>query len=99
MLGICYLNTTNVLPIQDAGYRYHRMDGSTPVIQRARLMDDFNDNDEIFVFLLTTKVGPLVKLAMVHTSGAESCSVNNASLIKRLPAPSAHCLPHPQRFG
>ncbi len=43
--------------MQDAGYRYHRMDGSTPVIQRARLMDDFNDNDDVFVFLLTTKVG------------------------------------------
>ena len=43
--------------MQDAGYRYHRMDGSTPVIQRARLIDDFNENDEVFVFLLTTKVG------------------------------------------
>ena len=33
------------------------MDGSTPVIQRARLIDDFNANEEVFVFLLTTKVG------------------------------------------
>jgi hypothetical protein len=39
--------------------RYHRMDGSTAVGARARLVDDFNANDEVFVFLLTTKVGGL----------------------------------------
>ena len=33
------------------------MDGSTPVASRARLVDDFNSNEDIFVFLLTTKVG------------------------------------------
>jgi SNF2 family DNA or RNA helicase len=43
--------------VQNAGYKYHRMDGSTAVVQRARLIDDFNDNDSVFVFLLTTKVG------------------------------------------
>ena len=32
------------------------MDGSTSVAMRARLMDDFNGNPEVFVFLLTTKV-------------------------------------------
>ena len=45
--------------MQDAGHSYHRMDGSTPVSQRARLVDDFNTNEEMFVFLLTTKVGGL----------------------------------------
>ena len=29
-----------------AGYSYHRMDGSTSVALRARLIDDFNTNDE-----------------------------------------------------
>ena len=29
-----------------AGYTYHRMDGSTSVAQRARLIDDFNDNPD-----------------------------------------------------
>lgn len=43
--------------VQNAGIAYHRMDGSTAVAARARLVDDFNDNDRIFVFLLTTKVG------------------------------------------
>jgi DNA excision repair protein ERCC-6 len=35
------------------------MDGSTAVGVRARMVDDFNTNDDIFVFLLTTKVGGL----------------------------------------
>lgn len=29
-----------------AGYAYHRMDGSTTVSVRARLIDDFNCNDQ-----------------------------------------------------
>lgn len=35
------------------------MDGSTAVGARARLVDDFNSNNRVFVFLLTTKVGGL----------------------------------------
>ncbi|EIE27594.1 hypothetical protein COCSUDRAFT_34894 [Coccomyxa subellipsoidea C-169] len=45
--------------VQAAGFRYHRMDGSTAVGARARLVDDFNGNEQVFVFLLTTKVGGL----------------------------------------
>eukprot|EP00798_Chlamydomonas_sp_ICE-L_P016205 gene16205-22369_t len=45
--------------LQRLGYRYHRMDGSTSVGQRSRLMDDFNNNPDVFAFLLTTKVGGL----------------------------------------
>lgn len=45
--------------VQGAGHSYHRMDGSTPVGLRARLVDDFNTNEDVFVFLLTTKVGGL----------------------------------------
>ncbi|KAL4558658.1 hypothetical protein LXL04_036859 [Taraxacum kok-saghyz] len=41
------------------GYCYRRMDGMTPVRQRMTLMDEFNGCDEIFVFVLTTKVGGL----------------------------------------
>ena len=33
-----------------------RMDGSTSVSLRSRLMDDFNYNPDVFAFLLTTKV-------------------------------------------
>lgn len=35
------------------------MDGSTPIGMRARLVDDFNNKGNVFVFLLTTKVGGL----------------------------------------
>eukprot|EP00803_Ostreobium_quekettii_P007583 evm.model.scf_983.2 EVM.evm.TU.scf_983.2 scf_983:13173-28199(-) len=41
------------------GYNYHRMDGYTPVASRSRLIDDFNNNPDLFLFLLTTKVGGL----------------------------------------
>ena len=43
--------------VQNQGWNYHRMDGSTNVSARARLVDDFNVNKDVFVFLLTTKVG------------------------------------------
>jgi DNA excision repair protein ERCC-6 len=35
------------------------MDGLTPAKQRMALIDEFNNTDEIFVFILTTKVGGL----------------------------------------
>eukprot|EP00268_Persea_americana_P030994 TRINITY_DN30080_c0_g1_i4.p1 TRINITY_DN30080_c0_g1~~TRINITY_DN30080_c0_g1_i4.p1 ORF type:complete len:1228 (+),score=289.36 TRINITY_DN30080_c0_g1_i4:235-3918(+) len=41
------------------GYTYRRMDGLTPVKQRMALIDEFNDSDNVFVFILTTKVGGL----------------------------------------
>lgn len=42
-----------------SGYVYRRMDGLTPVKQRMALIDEFNHSTEIFVFVLTTKVGGL----------------------------------------
>ena len=42
------------------GYNYRRMDGTTPVGHRMRLIDEFNDDrGVVFCFLLTTKVGGL----------------------------------------
>ncbi|KAF5738958.1 DNA excision repair protein E [Tripterygium wilfordii] len=41
------------------GYNYRRMDGLTSVKQRMPLIDEFNNSDEVYVFLLTTKVGGL----------------------------------------
>lgn len=40
-------------------YNYLRMDGTTPVSQRMALVNEFNTSSDIFVFLLTTKVGGL----------------------------------------
>ncbi|KAJ7972631.1 Protein CHROMATIN REMODELING [Quillaja saponaria] len=38
-------------------YSYRRMDGLTPIKQRMALIDEFNDSSEVFIFILTTKVG------------------------------------------
>ena len=44
--------------VQSQGWKYLRMDGTTPVIHRQQLIDQFNDeSSDIFVFLLTTRVG------------------------------------------
>lgn len=40
-------------------YAYVRMDGTTPIAQRSLLVDRFNDDPGIFLFLLTTRVGGL----------------------------------------
>ncbi|KAG1458747.1 hypothetical protein G6F56_006323 [Rhizopus delemar] len=45
--------------VKNIGYGYMRMDGTTPVNQRIALVNEFNGNKHIFVFLLTTKVGGL----------------------------------------
>lgn len=41
------------------GLTYRRMDGLTPVKQRMALIDEFNNSEEVFIFILTTKVGGL----------------------------------------
>lgn len=41
------------------GMRYRRMDGNTPIQQRQSMVDEFNVNPDLHVFLLTTKVGGL----------------------------------------
>ncbi|GMH02332.1 hypothetical protein Nepgr_004171 [Nepenthes gracilis] len=40
-------------------YSYRRMDGSTLVKQRMALIDEFNNSDDVFIFILTTHVGGL----------------------------------------
>lgn len=42
-----------------SGYNYRRMDGNTPVRLRMALIDEFNNSADVFIFLLTTKVGGL----------------------------------------
>ncbi|KAJ8680256.1 hypothetical protein QAD02_016043 [Eretmocerus hayati] len=41
------------------GHRYLRLDGQTPVMERQDLIDEFTEDSEIFVFLLSTKAGGL----------------------------------------
>ncbi|KAF8927734.1 hypothetical protein BGZ47_001967 [Haplosporangium gracile] len=45
--------------IKREGYSYRRMDGTTPIKHRMGLVDEYNARDDIYVFLLTTKVGGL----------------------------------------
>lgn len=42
-----------------SGFIYRRMDGNTPVKARQSMVDEFNNNSEVDIFLLTTKVGGL----------------------------------------
>ena len=41
------------------GYEYLRMDGTTSIKRRQPLIQAFNSNEDIFLFLLTTRVGGL----------------------------------------
>jgi DNA excision repair protein ERCC-6 len=41
------------------GFEYRRMDGNTPIPLRQQLVDEFNNDPTIDVFLLTTRVGGL----------------------------------------
>lgn len=41
------------------GFRYRRMDGNTSIKDRQDLVDEFNNDPDLHVFLLTTKVGGL----------------------------------------
>ncbi|XP_039607057.1 SWI/SNF-related matrix-associated actin-dependent regulator of chromatin subfamily A containing DEAD/H box 1A isoform X2 [Polypterus senegalus] len=40
-------------------YRYLRLDGSTPMSERIHLIDEYNTDMNIFIFLLSTKAGGL----------------------------------------
>ncbi|KAM9392350.1 SWI/SNF-related matrix-associated actin-dependent regulator of chromatin subfamily A containing DEAD/H box 1A [Pholidichthys leucotaenia] len=40
-------------------HRYVRLDGSTPIAERIGLIDEFNTDPDIFVFLLSTRAGGL----------------------------------------
>ncbi|GFR85606.1 DNA excision repair protein ERCC-6 [Elysia marginata] len=45
--------------VQQQGYRYLTMDGGTSISARQPLIDQYNKDQSIFVFLLTTRVGGL----------------------------------------
>ncbi|KAF5021554.1 hypothetical protein F66182_6411 [Fusarium sp. NRRL 66182] len=45
--------------IRECGISHLRMDGETPVDQRQPMIDSFNENPDIHVFLMTTRTGGL----------------------------------------
>ncbi|CAM9581935.1 unnamed protein product [Chrysoparadoxa australica] len=54
VLDVLQLYVSDVL-----GFRYSRLDGSTPVAERKRIIDDFSQNRDIPIFLLSTRAGGL----------------------------------------
>lgn len=61
---LVFSQTTTMLDIlelyvQGKGYSYLRMDGTTAVGARMALIDRFNCDESVFLFLLTTRVGGL----------------------------------------
>lgn len=59
MLNILQKLLDSVNKEQNNKISYMRMDGSTPIIQRQELVDQFNNDPKYNVFLLTTRVGGL----------------------------------------
>jgi DNA excision repair protein ERCC-6 len=57
--GVQMLNVIEEFVKSLAGFRYLRMDGSTNIKDRQSMVDRFNDDPDLHVFLLTTKVGGL----------------------------------------
>ena len=45
--------------VKQVGYSYAKLDGSTSIGSRQGIIDKFNRSNDIFVFILTTKVGGL----------------------------------------
>lgn len=59
MLDILEKFVANLSLINGGDFNYLRMDGSTPISKRQMLVDAFNQDPDMHVFLLTTKVGGL----------------------------------------
>lgn len=57
--GVQMLDVIEAFVRRQDNLNYLRMDGKTPVKQRQTLVDQFNNDPELDVFLLTTKVGGL----------------------------------------
>merc|ERR1740128_238707 len=62
MVKVLFSQFTMVLDIVEIlmkhlDHRYIRLDGSTPISERIGLIDNFNNDPEIFVFLLSTRAG------------------------------------------
>ncbi|TRY63996.1 hypothetical protein TCAL_00795 [Tigriopus californicus] len=45
--------------VRDRDYQYMKLDGTTAIGSRQTMIDKFNNSKDVFVFLLTTKVGGL----------------------------------------
>ncbi|KFX90429.1 hypothetical protein V490_06465 [Pseudogymnoascus sp. VKM F-3557] len=57
--GVQMLNIIEEFVKSLGGFTYLRMDGGTPIKERQTMVTNFNENPDINIFLLTTKVGGL----------------------------------------
>eukprot|EP01103_Thecamoeba_quadrilineata_P010717 TRINITY_DN2391_c0_g1_i1.p1 TRINITY_DN2391_c0_g1~~TRINITY_DN2391_c0_g1_i1.p1 ORF type:complete len:873 (+),score=175.38 TRINITY_DN2391_c0_g1_i1:46-2664(+) len=70
---LLFSQMTRIMDILEAfltwlGYSYLRLDGSTPVGERQALIDKYNSDPSIFIFLLSTRAGGLgINLATADT--------------------------------
>lgn len=60
---------TRTVPWCCRGWKHRRIDGSTPVTDRQRAIDDYNSQPELFVFLLSTRAGGLG----INLCAADTC--------------------------
>ena len=71
--------------LNDRKIRFLRLDGSTPVQDRLDLIDKFNKNDDIFVFILSTKAGGLgINLAAANTVIIHDMDMNPYAKFQKL---------------
>ena len=50
------------------GHKFLRLDGSTPVVERQIMIDQYNTDDSMFIFILSTKAGGLgINLTAANT--------------------------------
>jgi hypothetical protein len=56
--------------LEKLGYRFLRLDGTTPVAERQEMIDEFNTDLSIPVFLLSTKAGGT---HTTHTTSLRLC--------------------------
>ena len=59
---LIFVQTVQMLEILElwmsrVGYTHSRIDGKTPVKRRLKLIEDFNEKNDLFAMLLTTRVG------------------------------------------
>ena len=59
---LIFVQTIQMLEILElwmsrVGYTHFRIDGKTPVKRRLKLIEEFNENEDVFAMLLTTRVG------------------------------------------
>ena len=66
--------------LEQLGLKYMRMDGSTPVEERQDLIDEFNRDESVPIFLLSTKAcGTGINLTAADTCIVHDCDFNPAN--------------------